>query len=69
MEGLVTLMAGIVCMLHGFNILFVRYYKISYFGHKIGPYPPFVGAIFVIIGAFFIYGGIKNIFRKRDKKP
>ena len=64
------LIAGIVFVLLGVNILFVRDYKIPYWwGYAYGPYHPLLGALFVIGGAIFVYAGIRNILRKRSKKP
>ncbi len=63
------LIVGIVFILQGVNILFLRDYKIPYWGYAYGPYRPLFGALFVIGGAIFVYTGIRNIIRKGSKKP
>ena len=63
------LIIGIVFVLQGMNILLIRDYKIPYWGYTYGPYQPLLGALFVIGGAIFVYAGIRNIIRKRSRKP
>ena len=63
------LIVGIVFALQGINILLVRNYRIPYWGYAYGPYHPLLGALFLIGGAILIYTGIKNIVKKRSKKP
>ncbi len=64
------LVVGIVFVLQGINILLARDYKIPYWwGYTYGPYHPLLGALFVIGGAIFVYAGIRNVVRKRSKKP
>ena len=63
------LVVGIVFVLQGINILLDRDYKIPYWGYTYGPYHPLLGALFVIGGAIFVYAGIRNMVRKRSKKP
>ncbi len=69
MDRIGFLIVGIVFMLQGISILLVRDYKIPYWGHTYGPYHPVLGAFFLIGGAIFVYAGIRNIARKRSKKP
>ena len=63
------LVFDIVFVLLGINILLVRDYKIPHWGYVYGPYHPLFGALFVIGGGIFVYTGIRNIIRKRNKKP
>ena len=65
MESIALLIAGVSLTLLGLSILFVPDYQILYYGHRIGPYPPFIGVVLTVGGALFIYTGIKNIVKKR----
>jgi hypothetical protein len=68
MDSIGLLIAGVVLTLQGLSILFVPDYQILYYGHRIGPYPSFVGVIFMIGGALLIYAGIKNIVKERKEE-
>jgi putative Mn2+ efflux pump MntP len=64
------LIIGVVLILMGVQAFFVGGYRSEMWGRYISyPCPRIIGAIFVIVGFFFVYNIMKTISRDRKKRP